>query len=130
MQTDTAERQKGRFGISCLEQKPALEAEPLCDLLHLPRDASDSRKLELSPPTRAAPSRAPSASGRGRGAGADVRGDTAPPAQHPVPPPARRPRPDGLCARFSRARWLSVCVVPILAKAGEMPVGGGRGWGG
>ena len=46
MQTDTAERQKGRFGISCLEQKPALEAEPLCDLLHLPRDASDSRRNE------------------------------------------------------------------------------------
>lgn len=33
---------KGRFGISCLEQKPALEAEPLWNILHLPRDASDS----------------------------------------------------------------------------------------
>ncbi|KAJ1062595.1 hypothetical protein K5549_019259, partial [Capra hircus] len=40
-----------------------LKAEPLCDLLLFPRDASDSRKLEPSPPTRAAPRRAPSASG-------------------------------------------------------------------
>lgn len=84
----------------------------MCDLLLFPRDASDSRKLELPPPTRAAPRRAPSASGRGRGAGADVRGDTAPPAQHPVPPPAPRPR--------APAQTVPAHVFPV--RVGSQPV--------
>ncbi|XP_059969418.1 large ribosomal subunit protein eL28-like [Mesoplodon densirostris] len=67
--------------------------------------------------------RAPSASGRGRGSGADVREGTAPLAQHPVQPPAVRPRPRrSLHVCLTSVSALGLFVGPILAKEGEIPV--------
>ena len=75
--------------------------------------------------------RAPSASGRGRGAGADVREGTAPAARHPVQPPAVRPRPRrSLHVCFPSVSALGLFVGPILAKEGEIPVGRAEAGGG
>ena len=96
---------KGRFGISCLERKPALEAEPLWNILHLPRDASHSGNYSfLRGPGRARlPGPLSIWPGAGRRRGRAGRHSTRGAASCPAPGRASPPQ-------TVPARVFSVCV--------------------